>query len=464
MGPSQLTGVDTRVTVEVSMILQKRRFAFSVALIVILLTSSCTNIGRGINTSIAPTESTDMPTTIPENTPTLIPLPTETKPVPTPLPAIKTQCVGTSKETQKLDLSGVVALNQAAKPDSFEWGFYLLNLKNGNTIRDVDDGMFTQVSPDRMYLAYKYLRGDTGFLSVLNSNGKTISDFEFTFDGLVVAYFNWQNPEQLRILHEGMGDRLSAQLLNPFTQENAPLRTDWSGMYAPKNPYQDKLVQWKFDQHATEISIIYGANILYDPRLTRVLYPKDNGVVSLVDVENEMELASAQFEDWGRLPSWSADGEYLTIVNHEGNVDEFYLVSRDGNEFQKITNFSQEVSLASVSEYSWSPYSNQIAFWLNTETNELADGAQSELAVLDIPSKQVTRLCIQGISKNAYEPWTMNHPEPIWSPDGRYIMITQWDDPAAPKKYYVLVVDTVTGSLEKISENAAPVGWMSSTP
>jgi Tol biopolymer transport system component len=54
----------------------------------------------------------------------------------------------------------------------------------------------------------------------------------------------------------------------------------------------------------------------------------------------------------------------------------------------------------------------------------------------------------------------MNHPEPIWSPDGRYIMFTQWDDPAAPKKYNVLVVDTETGAVEKISENTAPIGWM----
>jgi len=58
----------------------------------------------------------------------------------------------------------------------------------------------------------------------------------------------------------------------------------------------------------------------------------------------------------------------------------------------------------------------------------------------------------------------MGHPEPIWSPDGRYIMITQWDDPASPKKYSVLVVDPVAGSVQKISENTEPIGWMVSEP
>ena len=217
------------------MILQRRRFAYSVVLILILLISACTNMGTGINTSVATAESTDVPTTIPENTPISILLPTETKPAPISLPPIKTQCAGNSNETQKLDLSGVVGLNKAAKLDSSEFGFFLLNLKNGNTIRDVDEGLWTQVSPDRKYVAYEYLKGDAGFLRVLDSNGQTIRDFEFNLDGLVVSYFNWQNPAQLRILHErSNGNKLQAQLLNPFTQEHTPLQTDWNGVYAPK--------------------------------------------------------------------------------------------------------------------------------------------------------------------------------------------------------------------------------------
>ena len=94
----------------------------------------------------------------------------------------------------------------------------------------------------------------------------------------------------------------------------------------------------------------------------------------------------------------------------------------------------------------------------------MEDGPQSELEILDIPTHQVTRLCIQGISNNAYEPWAMNHPEPIWSPDGKYIMITQWDDPDDRRDYYVLVVDPITGSVEKLSKNTAPIGWMVNEP
>jgi hypothetical protein len=443
------------------MILPIKRFAFSVSLIMILLSSSCIKNSTAIKTSMVTAESTKLPTVIPESTLTLAPLPIEAKPTPIQLPPIKTQCVDSSKNSQELNLRGVVALNKAAKPDSPNYGFYLLNLKNGNTIKDVNEGLWTQVSPDRKFLAYENLGEDADFLRLLNSNGEMTNEVKLSFDGKIVSYFNWQNSEQLRILHESIGNKLSAKLLNPFTQKYMTLRTDWKEVYRPSNPFEDKLVQWKFDQHAISATYVYGANILYDQSLTRVLYPKGNGVVSLVDVENETELANAQFQNWGELPSWSPDGQYLSILNHEGNTDEFYLVSRDGREFQKITNFSEVMGLASVLESAWSPDNKKIAFWLNTGESEEVDGAQSELAILDIVSKQVTRLCIQGISNYAYKhQWTMNHPEPIWSPDGRYIMFTQWDDPAAPKKYNVLVVDTETGAVEKISENTAPIGWM----
>jgi Tol biopolymer transport system component len=255
---------------------------------------------------------------------------------------------------------------------------------------------------------------------------------------------------------------LSARLLNPFTQESASLRTNWDGMYVPKNPSGDKLVDWQFDQHATSISTVYGANILYDPSLTRALFPKEDGVISLVDAESETELVSAQLEDWGKLPSWSPDGQYLSILGQEGNADEFYLISRDGNEFQRITNFSEELDFAFVSASAWSPDSKQIAFWLNTVPGELQDGAQSELAIIDISNRQVTRYCVQGISNYAYEQlWMMRHPEPIWSPGGRYILFTQWHDPKSPKNYDVLVFDPQTGGIRKVSENTSPVGWMS---
>ena len=415
-----------------------QRFICLGSLTVLLVMSSClpASVGIAVTNTVEPSPTYATATL----TPTEV-LSTFT-PSPEPLPPIRTQCVTNS---QKLDLNGVVAFEKAGKPDSFEFGLFLLNLKNRNTIREVDEGFLAQVSPNRKHVAFEYSKDGRGFLSVMNSNGKTVNDFPFLVDGKIQSFFNWQNAEQLRTIQLDI--------------------SQGSKVYIPKNPFSnEKKVQWKFDERITEISFVDGANVLYDPSLTRVFYPKDDGVVVLVNVETEAELANARFVDWGQNPSWSPDGEYLMILNHEGSTDEFYLVSRDGGEFQKMTDFSREFDFVSIPEYTWSPDGKQIVFWLNAEVGEREDGAQSELAVLNVENGQVTRLCIHGISNNAYEPWTMNHPEPIWSPNGKYIMITQWDDPERPQKYNVLVVDPLTGGVDRISENTAPIGWMVNEP
>ena len=446
-----------------------------VVCIVLSFVSSCAVSSGSIATDIPAISDSGFITSSPANTPIHTPTPEKTlTPTPSaePLPAVQIQCVN-DVGGSRLDLQGVIVLKRPdpkidfqAADETGQWpdlhiGFYFFDPSNKQIIKSINNGLMEQVSPDGKYLAYVHYdaSGDKKFLGLLDNNGKTVNDFSLFHDGGWQDYFNWQNLERIRILAKARGNELEVWLLDPITKDYVSLRTDWVDVYKPENPLlQDQLINWKFDEKSKYNP--YGANILYDPTLTRVVYPKDDDIVSLVDVETEMELASARFTDWGRIPSWSPNGEYLTILNREGNADEFYLVSKDGGEFQRITNFSIELGFAAISEYTWSPDSEQIAFWLKLEDDGQVDGAQSELAILDIASKQVARLCIQGISSNAYDPWTMNHPEPVWSPDGRYILFTQWDNVDNPRNFYVLVVDPITGELENISQNTAPIGWM----
>ena len=380
---------------------------------------------------------------------------------PTPLPQVKTQCVASDQESPPLDLEGVIVLSKTGHQLDFSPGFYLMNADSQHIFYTDNLSIVEMVAPDGKHLAYTYdtPSGIKAFMRVLDSNGKLLTEFEPYYDRIWAHYFSWQNEQQLRIVTTNFND-VYVHVVNPFTQELTLLKTDWGEAYRPDEPFRDPVADWKFDRKATDISYVYGANILYDPTLTRVLFPKEGGEVSLVNVQSGEELAHANFVNWGSLPTWSPNGEYLTIVNREETVDNFYLVSQDGKEFQRITDFAKEFNFVSIPEYTWSPNNTQIVFWLNLEDDDQQDGAQSELAILDLSTKQVTRLCIQGISSIAYEPLSMNHPEPIWSPDGRYIMITRWDDLADPKKYNVLVVHIETGAVEKISENTAPIGWM----
>jgi Tol biopolymer transport system component len=442
------------------MISIKKSFLICLVFTVCQFVISCAQTGNEVGMTSTPMISTDaVPTATVGNTPQpTVPVITPTI-SPTPLPPVKTQCVDTAQESQSLDLKGVVALEKKGHELDFQPGFYLMNPKSKHIFYTDNLGIVTKVSPDGKYIAYSTPIAEKIYIRVLDNNGKLLEEFHPYYDGLIEDYFNWQNEKQLRIVTSDL-NQVYAREVDPFTQEGALLKTDWEGAYRPADPSPDLVADWKFDRENTEIGYVYGANILYDPTLTRLLYPKDGGDVALIDVQSGMELAHGNFANWGSLPSWSPDGENLTIINREGTVDNFYLVSRDGEEFQRITDFLNEFDYVSIPEYTWSPDGQQIAFWLKLEDDGQKDGTQSELAILDIPTRQVTRLCIPGISNFAYEPLSMNHPEPIWSPDGRYIMFTQWDDPAAPKNYYVLVVDTETGHIEKISENTAPIGWM----
>lgn len=439
--------------------MQTLKTRLSHVLIIFLVLVACTPVTS--QESIATNESEPSETV----TAVSIPQPTATvvtaTPSPTPLPQVKTQCATSNQESSPSDLEGVIVLAKTGHQLNFSPGFYLMNAGSQHIFYTDNLSIVEKIAPDGKHLAYTYdtPAGIKAFMRVLDSNGKLLTEFEPYYDRLWAHYFSWQNEQQLRIVTTNFNDAY-VHLVNPFAQELTLLKTDWEGAYRPAEPFRDPVADWKFDRKATEISYVYGANILYDPTLTRVVFPKEGGNVALVDVQSSKELAHANFEDWGSLPSWSPNGQYLTILNHEDLVDNFYLVSRDGDEFERITDFASEFDYVSVPEYTWSPDNQRIAFWLRLEDDEHLDGAQSELAILDTSSKQVTRLCIEGISNIAYEPLSMNHPEPIWSPDGRYIMITQWDDPAAPKGYYVLIVDTETGFIEKISENTAPVGWM----
>lgn len=469
--PKPLISARTPISVEADPMNGTKRFLFIICIVLLFISSCAVNSGS-IATGTPAASNDGLITSSPVNTP--VPTPTsETMPAPTaePLPAVKIQCANDASGS-RLDLQDVIVLKRPdakidfqAADESGQWpdlhvGFFFFDISRRQIIQSINDGRMEQVSPDGIFLAYVYYdaSGDEKFLGILDANGKVVADFLLFIDGSWQSYYNWQNSEKIRLV--AAYNTVETRLLDPITKLHSPLKNDWDDAYSPANPYQDKVADWKFDRMATKTFDVYGANILYDPTLTRVVYPKDDGVVSLVDVETETELASARFTDWGRIPSWSPNGEYLTILNREGNVDEFYLVSRNGGEFQRITNFAKELGFATITDYTWSPDSARIGFWLNMEQDEVADGEQSELAIIDISTRQVTRLCIQGISTNAYDPWAMRHPEPVWSLDGKYIMFTQWDDANNPRNYFVLVVDPITGEWENISQNTAPIGWM----
>jgi Tol biopolymer transport system component len=325
------------------------------------------------------------------------------------------------------------------------------------------------VSPDRHYLLYEYDSGtdDGNRLVVVDYAGTVIRDF----DNRVLPeswwdYYQWQTNDTLRVVVLDLGKRRALpRLYNITTEDYMPLKTDWPYVYKGEN------LDWGLDREAIRFSSSDGANIVYDPAITRVVYPKRGQTVSLTDVETGQELASIELPLWGRLPRWSPDGQNLVLIasmdpKAAPGHDEFFIVSRDGPEFKRLTHLTEKLETAHISEYAWSPDGSQIAFWLNTEAGDpTLEGTQSELAILDVASGEITKLCIQGISAPIRsDPMPlMTRTQPIWSPDGRQVVFTQLN-PSLANTYDVLVLDLETKTALKIASNKQPVGWMINAP
>ncbi len=391
--------------------------------------------------------------------------------VPTPVPAqlMLQACIGQSDSPAKMSAQGVLVLESFDLASLTSTGFfYSMEKRILNPLSTPGRFVYSVgVSPDRTKLLYQYdsQTASEYRLAITDSQGKVLKDFDDRI--LPESWWNysaWQSANTLRAVILDLGKRrVLLRLYNFQTEEFTPLKTDWP------NLYKGDTLDWGIDALAIKVSSSDGANIVYDPSITRVVYPKQGEIVSLTNVETGQELASIQLPQWGHLPRWSDDGQNLAIIGSPKlgtatGQDEFYIVSRDGAEFKRLTYLTNQFETVHISDYAWSPDGKQITFWLNTTAKDpTVEGTQSNLAILNVATGEITDLCIQGISVTMGHEVQITHIQPVWSPDGSQIMFAQLD-PVKAKSFNVLIVDLKTKTAFKIASNKEPVGWMLKEP
>ncbi len=450
----------------------KKKTLFIVLLVFSVFLASCSNIGP---TQFEKATSTIAPPMVFTPSQTSVPTASET---PISVQEISQACVEIDmNNVSGVSLKGVAVFNNLSQ--ELVNTLFLQDLETASVKMGADPNSlvnFWGVSLDRKYILYEYERpagDDSDYrLIVADFRGQIIKEFDTQFPGdpYIANYYNWQNNENIRVVlfsESQEAFRMSPRTYNPFTGEYRILRTDF-----PDSVGKD--LDWGLDWIALSTLHLEGANIVYDPSLTRVLYPRNSESISLTDVETGKELASLYLPNWGRLPRWSPDGSYLSIIgtaksNATRASDEFYIISKDGGEFKRLTYLSNTFEQSAIADYSWSPDGKKIAFWSYTEPGDPnAEGTQSELMILDTTTGEVTNLCIQGISAITHlnDVVLFSHVEPIWSPDGSQIMISQWDTTPGQnnKNYDVLVIDIPSLTGVKINENKQPAGWMIKEP
>ena len=347
-------------------------------------------------------------------------------------------------------LKGTIVYNNNDNTDAFLWNndtknVYRFPREEGDRLLEFD------VSPDRKHIAYWHTSNAKDELVIATADGQPI--WSQVIDSY---YWKWFDSERLIGLVIPQNAKPSLFLLNPFTGQRQELQVDYPDSRLFSNDPTD---YWRYSN---------GGSPIYDPTLTRVLYPvcdsqcqdklirgEGGWPVALWDIETSQVIARIMTMDsYGDTPVWAPDGKQFIIAT---NIDpnqrnlsarEFFAMSREG-QLRQLTHFMDDYEEVDIPDsYSLSPDGKLIAFWITAKPSQY-EGAR--LAILNIETGEVTNYCIQADG----------FVDPLWSPDGTQLLVVAQTSQAESIEGVVLV-DLVRNYAAKIAdaENVKPVGWM----
>ena len=396
-------------------------------------------------------------TSIPASTPTSVKIPmthevTENPVSPSILtPTPRPDCITIAKQfPEDFQATGKVVLSGAL----FDSPSLLLALDSGKKIDlplgDDESVLFWMfsVSPDKTRLAYGGASTDQWGKSVdkkihfITANGTEYKVIPMEQDW---ADFSWLNDTQLlieRLIPEG-NFTSSPLLFNLITGQKQELTIgDSEIMY--------------FDQ--IEWGLFSLSRTAYNWDLTKVAYPVlgEHHPIRLVDVRTGKTLADIPTTDYGREPAWSPDGKQLAFISDIGLMsdagihDEVFLI-RENNQSNRLTYLSKEYpDYVLITSLAWSPDGQFLAFWMSTDKNAGYRGRR--LTVLDTSTGDVLEYCDPGS--------LVSFSDPVWSPDGKYLLIGLSNDRQDNLHSVVLIINSVTGEVFQIAEDYQPMGWL----
>lgn len=423
-------------------------------LLIFLLSSFVLVSCRTGDSVIAISTITPIPTILPTATSTVTLTTTQTG-TPTVLPDVMSyQCLNIAdRPPANYVLKGTIVYNNGDNTDAILWNndtenVYRFPREKGDRLLEFD------VSPDRKHIIYRHSSESNAKAVVATADGKTIwSQIAGPTDPFAWNWFDNKHLIGLVVPQNGMP---SLFLLNPFTGQRQELRFDYPASRLFTNDPSD---HWSFGR---------GGLPIYDPTLTRVIYPECDSQcldkllqgeggwpIALWDTETNQVIARILTTDsYGDTPVWTPDGEQFIVA---ANVDpkqrnsfasEFFAMSREG-QLRQLTHLTDDYEEIDIPDnYSLSPDGRFVAFWIVDKPNQYED---ARLAILNIETSEVMDYCIQS---NYFI-------EPVWSPDGtQLLVVTQGSHDQGVQQ--VVLVDLVHNYAAQLAdtENTQPVGWM----
>jgi Tol biopolymer transport system component len=194
----------------------------------------------------------------------------------------------------------------------------------------------------------------------------------------------------------------------------------------------------------------------YSPNGNDVVYPRvsSNSRIALWNRAKEQVIASLTSinNPYGLQPVWSSDGKHFVMALENKYLEtlddpshELFLVEQDGKTKQltHLTNYYKDT--VRIGSYSWSPDNSRVAFQLMYQD-------KGQLAVVDTRTNEVKVYNLPG---------SFVHHEPVWSPDGKTILIDGYFE--VSQDYWTVLIDLDKNRAIKIVQGSFPVGWVSFT-
>ena len=278
-----------------------------------------------------------------------------TAPAIAPVVELNQQCEELTTSTQSNQFGTLLFQKNFGDP------LFFFDLKTGNQKFVPSDQKMkvldADVSPNGRWLLYELdpKDGSSEYNFILaDASGNTQKELPFGDWG--VSSIFWLNENVVRVATpDNAMTYISNYAFNPFDNIETTLLSNFPGV-------RGKGVDWGIDKSAISLGISKGINIIYDPTLTKAIYPKSgtSGSASLFNLETNQEISTINGSGRTGLPKWSPTGEMFSVIKTTSNLsgegvnDELVIYSSDALEIMRMGYLRQESGAMRIENYSWS--------------------------------------------------------------------------------------------------------------
>lgn len=334
---------------------------------------------------------------------------------------------------------------------------FLLNLETGQQI-SIPDGQSESffmgaTSPDGKWFAYlPNSKIEDQTLHVLNAQG--ILQKEIILSSIQkptndIVLIKWIDNKNIILVWPGEDSEgfiwpnlSNTVILNPFNVTWHEYGSNYPDIFTM---YPDYTSDW---------GKYYYSLSIYNSPLDRVLYLSYDGAViwDLKD-QSQIKLIPGDPHNSSTQPEWSPEGDQFAIVLDTDTGHNIFLISKDGKEKQ-IT-FMDHFEDRDFYGLSWSPDGKQLAFWLYFMWDDQAEFAVYNLSLVNILTQEIKTYCLKAYNWQSFSPkWY-----PIWSPDGKYLVVVSANKLDVSKPEAILI-DLVNEDVYKLTDEMIPLGWL----